>query len=184
MSTVDIKIEITKEAQFLIDSPMFPNIRKWELTQNYPHDAGFDLPACVKDIWTLRPGGVHLFPTGIKVQLPIGWELQVRPRSGLALKSGITILNTPGTVDYAYRSEIGVMLYNTSNKPFEIRPGDRIAQACIRAVPTVNISYVDKISETIEEEMIETNPTAVGGLKAEMAAKLSKKRGGFGSSGT
>lgn len=180
MSTVDVKIEITKDAQFLIDSPQYPLIRKWELFQNYPHDAGFDLQACIKDGLVLRPGGYHVFPTGIKVQLPIGWELQVRSRSGLAAKNGVMVLNSPGTVDYAYRSEIGVILYNAGTKGFNILPGDRIAQACIRAVPTVNISYVDEISETIEEE-VKVSGTD---LKAEMAAKLSKKRGGFGSSGT
>ena len=119
----------------------------------------------------------------MKVQLPIGWELQIRPRSGLAINKGITVLNTPGTVDYSYRSEIKVILYNASMSPFEIRPGDRIAQACIREVPVVNIEYVDQIAKTIEQEIKDSSPTATKDLKEEMAAKLNKKRGGFGSSG-
>ena len=178
MSTVDIKIEITELADFLIDSPQHPNIKDWKLFQNYPHDAGFDLRACIKDGLSLRPGGYHLFGTGMKVKLPIGWELQVRPRSGLALKHGITVLNTPGTVDYSYRSEIGVILYNAGKEAFNIYPGDRIAQACIRAVPEVKIEY-GKIEETVESEIKESGVD----LKAEMAAKLAQKRGGFGSSG-
>ena len=183
MSTVDIKIEVTKDAEYLIDSPTFANIRRWELTQNYPHDAGFDIPACLKEISYLQPGKYALIPTGMKIQLPIGWELQIRPRSGLAINKGITVLNTPGTVDYSYRSEIKVILYNASMSPFEIRPGDRIAQACIREVPVVNIEYVDQIAETIEQEIKDSSPTATKDLKEEMAAKLNKKRGGFGSSG-
>ena len=179
MSNVDIKIEITDRAKYLIDSINHPTITDWKLFQNYPHDAGFDLMACIESPLILYPRKWYTFPTGMKVQLPIGWELQVRPRSGLANREGITVLNTPGTVDFAFRSEIGIILHNTSDKNFVVKPGDRIAQACIREVPSVNISYVDTISETIEEEVKNTDID----LKADMAIKLAKKRGGFGSSG-
>jgi dUTP pyrophosphatase len=94
--------------------------------------AGMDLLAA-RDI-TLAPGARALVPTGIAVAIPDGFEMQVRPRSGLALKHGVTVLNAPGTVDSDYRGEVGVILFNTGDAPFAIARGDRIAQAVFAPV--------------------------------------------------
>jgi dUTP pyrophosphatase len=93
-----------------------------------PGAAGYDVCAFIHDPFTLMPGERALIPTGLRMRIPPDWEVQVRPRSGLALKHGITVLNTPGTIDSDYRGEICVILLNTSGQPFEIRRGDRIAQ--------------------------------------------------------
>jgi dUTP pyrophosphatase len=95
--------------------------------------AGLDLRAALgeDEIVSLKPMGRALVPTGLKVAIPLGYELQVRPRSGLALKFGITCLNSPGTVDSDYRGEVGVILINLGGEDFEIKRGDRIAQGVI-----------------------------------------------------
>jgi len=93
--------------------------------------AGMDLLAAVADPVILPPGGRALIPTGIAIALPDGFEAQVRPRSGLALKSGVTVLNSPGTVDADYRGEIGVILVNLGEAPFTVERGMRIAQMVI-----------------------------------------------------
>ena len=100
------------------------------------HAAGLDLVAAVSEDspLTLAPGQRALVPTGLKVALPPGYEAQVRPRSGLASKHGVTVLNAPGTVDADYRGEIGVLLINHGDAPFTIRRGERIAQMVIAAV--------------------------------------------------
>src|SRR5262245_35216270 len=90
--------------------------------------AGLDLMAAVGGDVTLAPGARHLIPTGLAIALPVGFEAQVRPRSGLALKHGITVLNSPGTIDADYRGEVQVLLINHGNAPFVIRRGERIAQ--------------------------------------------------------
>lgn len=95
------------------------------------HSAGMDLLAAITAPITLQPGERKLVPTGIAIALPDGYEAQVRPRSGLALKSGISIVNAPGTVDADYRGEVGVILINTSNDAFTIERGMRIAQMVI-----------------------------------------------------
>lgn len=97
---------------------------------------------------TLAPGQHRLFPTGICIELPAGFEGQVRPRSGLALRHGITVLNTPGTVDADYRGEVGVVLINHGPNPVEIKPLDRIAQLVVAAVVQVHVEVVDALSET------------------------------------
>lgn len=99
-------------------------------------DSGFDLTANLLngDVITVEPLERVLIPTGLHFQIPMGFELQVRPRSGLALKHGITVLNTPGTVDSGYRGEVKVILYNTGSEPFDIKNGDRIAQGVITPV--------------------------------------------------
>lgn len=94
----------------------------------YEWDSGMDIRTCIKEPKTLQPLERFLFPTGIKIDIPKGFEIQVRPRSGLALKHGITVLNTPGTIDSGFRNEIGVILVNLSNEPYTIQPGERIAQ--------------------------------------------------------
>ena len=93
--------------------------------------AGMDLRANIEESVILAPLERKLIPTGLHIALPVGYEAQVRPRSGLALKHGITVLNTPGTIDADYRGDIGVILINLSNEPFEIKPGERIAQLVI-----------------------------------------------------
>lgn len=98
------------------------------------HAAGMDLVAAVESDLTLSPGHRALVPTGIAIALPEGYEAQIRPRSGLALKSGITLVNTPGTIDADYRGEIRVILINHGSEPFIVRRGDRIAQMIVAPV--------------------------------------------------
>lgn len=100
--------------------------------------SGMDIRAFLKNPIELKPGERTLIPTGLFVEIPLGYELQVRPRSGLALKHGITCLNTPGTIDADYRGEIGVILINLGTEPFLIQSGDRIAQLVPAAVPKIN----------------------------------------------
>lgn len=97
-----------------------------------PHAAGVDLQAHLPEgPVTLQPGGRHLIPTGLSIALPAGTEAQIRPRSGLALKHGITVLNSPGTVDADYRGEVKVLLINLGHTEFTIQSGDRIAQMVV-----------------------------------------------------
>lgn len=110
--------------------------------------AGMDLRAAVAEPVELPAGGRALIPTGFAMALPEGFEAQVRPRSGLALKSGITVLNTPGTVDADYRGEVGVILMNHADSPFTIRRGDRIAQMVIAPVIQATLAAVASLDET------------------------------------
>jgi dUTP pyrophosphatase len=96
----------------------------------------------------IYPGGRALIPTGIKMALPVGFEAQVRPRSGLALKYGITVLNTPGTIDSDYRGDVGVVLINHGTEPFVVNQGDRIAQLVISQITQAQFVPVDELSET------------------------------------
>ena len=132
----------------------------------YAHkgDAGFDLRANVEEIKNdnylfnaikfnattiiLNPGGRVLIPTGLYMAIPEGYELQIRPRSGLALKYGITVVNTPGTIDAVYRGNIGVILKNDGVEPFIIEQGDRIAQGVLNKVEEANLIEVDSLDET------------------------------------
>ena len=132
----------------------------------YAHkgDAGFDLRANVEEIENdnylfnaikfnattiiLNPGGRVLIPTGLYMAIPEGYELQIRPRSGLALKYGITVVNTPGTIDAVYRGNIGVILKNDGTEPFIIEQGDRIAQGVLNKVEETNLIEVDSLDET------------------------------------
>ncbi len=93
-----------------------------------PGSAGMDLRAAIDKAWTLAPGGRRLIPTGLALAIPEGFEAQVRPRSGLALKHGVTVLNSPGTIDSDYRGEVGVILANLGGEDFVVQPGDRVAQ--------------------------------------------------------
>ena len=113
-----------------------------------PGSAGLDLQAAVSAPVTLPPGGRDAIPTGLAIALPEGWEAQVRPRSGLALKSGVTVLNSPGTVDADYRGEIKVILINHGDAPFVIARGDRIAQLVIAPVSQLVWTEVDALPET------------------------------------
>lgn len=96
----------------------------------------------------LYPGGRALIPTGLKMALPIGYEAHVRPRSGLALKYGLTVLNTPGTIDSDYRGDVGVVLINHGTEPFDVRQGDRIAQLVINKIEQVEFEIVDALDDT------------------------------------
>lgn len=110
--------------------------------------AGADLRAYLDEPVTLEPMARKLIPTGLFVELPDGFELQVRPRSGLALQYGITVLNAPGTVDSDYRGELCVLLINLGTEPFTVRHGDRIAQAVIAPVVPVRFIPTDALSKT------------------------------------
>lgn len=110
--------------------------------------AGFDLRAAIEKPVVLGPGDRALVSTGISVQLEAGYEMQIRPRSGLALKNGITVLNSPGTVDADYTGDVGVILVNYGQYEFTVKPGDRIAQAIIATVAKAVIEEVDELEET------------------------------------
>jgi len=110
--------------------------------------AGMDLRANIEEDITLLPLQRQLVPTGLHIALPEGYEAQIRPRSGLALKHGITVLNTPGTVDADYRGEIMVLLVNFSNEPFTVKDGERIAQMVIAKHEKVDFELVDTLDET------------------------------------
>lgn len=110
--------------------------------------AGMDLQANIQTSYVLKPLERKLIPTGLFIELPVGFEAQVRPRSGLALKKGITVLNSPGTIDADYRGEIGVILVNISNEDFEIVPGERIAQLVIAKHERAEWSLVETLEET------------------------------------
>jgi len=113
-----------------------------------PHAAGMDLYADIAAELRLTPGERALVGTGIAIALPEGYEAQVRPRSGLALKHGITMLNSPGTIDADYRGEIGVIVVNHGSEPFTIRSGERIAQLVVAPVVRAQLVQVDELSET------------------------------------
>jgi len=110
--------------------------------------AGADVKAFVKETVVLNPGCSVLVPTGLKFAIPSGYEIQVRPRSGLALKNGITVLNTPGTIDADYRGELGVILINHGKEPFHITPGMRIAQLILAPVVKANFFVVQELATT------------------------------------
>lgn len=110
--------------------------------------AGLDLRAFISETITLKPLERRLIPTGLFIEIPVGFEAQVRPRSGLAFKNGITVLNSPGTIDADYRGEIGVLLINLSNEPFTIESGDRIAQLVFASVEQAEWISTVTLSET------------------------------------
>jgi len=112
----------------------------------HPGDAGMDLCACEERV--LAPGRTALVRTGLVMELPDGFEAQVRPRSGLALRHGLTLLNTPGTIDAGYRGEIGVILINHGAEPFQVAPGMRIAQMVIAPVLRAHIEEAETLNET------------------------------------
>ncbi|HZH47104.1 MAG TPA: dUTP diphosphatase [Roseococcus sp.] len=129
------------------------------LVRRLPHGEGLPLPAYATDgaagmdllaaaALTIPPGGRALVPTGLAIALPAGFELQVRPRSGLALRHGITVLNAPGTVDEDYRGEVGVILLNTGAEPFAVARGDRVAQAVFAPVARAAWHEVDALPDT------------------------------------
>ena len=110
--------------------------------------AGLDLRANLEDDIQIKPGERHLITTGIFISLPEGYEAQIRPRSGLALKNGITGLNSPGTIDADYRGEIGIILINNSNEVFTIKNSDRIAQMVFNKIEQAEFVLVETLDET------------------------------------
>lgn len=110
--------------------------------------AGFDLRADVREGVILRPGERALVPTGLAVEIPAGYEAQIRPRSGLALKNGISLVNAPGTIDSDYRGEVSVILINHGVENFHIRRGERMAQMVVAPVTRADIIEVDSLEET------------------------------------
>ena len=113
-----------------------------------PQSAGLDIRADITESVTLNPLARALVPTGLFIELPEGYEIQIRPRSGLAAKHGVTVLNAPGTVDADYRGEIKVILVNLSTEPFTIEPGERIAQMVVARYEQIEWQLVEKLSET------------------------------------
>lgn len=110
--------------------------------------AGMDLRADIDEPVTLRPLERRLIGTGLHIALPAGYEAQVRPRSGLALKHGLTVLNTPGTIDADYRGEIGVVLINLSDREFVVNPGERIAQMVVARYEQADLEQAELLDET------------------------------------
>lgn len=113
-----------------------------------PQSAGMDLRANIEEPVTINPMERTLIGTGLYIALPVGYEAQIRPRSGLALKHGITVLNTPGTVDADYRGEVKVLLINLSQEPFTINSGERIAQMVIAKHESAEFVLVDELDKT------------------------------------
>jgi dUTP pyrophosphatase len=135
--------------------PVTVSIKRLEHAADLPlpayetaHAAGMDLMACIPADMVLPPGQRTLVPTGFAIALPVGYEAQVRPRSGLAAKHGVTILNAPGTIDADYRGEIGVILVNLGEVPFAITRGMRIAQMVVAPVARAAWAEVDVLDET------------------------------------
>ena len=117
--------------------------------------SGLDLRANIEEPVTLKPLERTLIPTGLYIELPEGYEAQIRPRSGLTLKKGITVLNTPGTIDADYRGEIGVIVINLSNETVDITSGERICQMVVSKVEKIDLEETNEINET---------PRAAGGF--------------------
>ena len=125
------------------------NRSRWDIPSYATEfSAGVDLHANIDAPLTLRPLERAMVPTGLYMAIPAGYEGQVRPRSGLAAKHGITVLNTPGTIDADYRGEIRVILVNLSNEPFEIAPGERIAQMVFARHEVAQFEEVESLDET------------------------------------
>ncbi len=114
--------------------------------------AGMDVRAAVLEPLTIQPGSISLLPTGFAVALPPGYELQVRPRSGLALKYGITLINSPGTIDADYRGEVKIPLINLGKEDFTVKRGERIAQMILAPVCRAVIQLVDQLPDTVRQD--------------------------------
>jgi dUTP pyrophosphatase len=114
-----------------------------------PHAAGMDICAAIENNLSLEPGAITLIPTGFAISVPQGFEAQIRPRSGLAVKHGITLINSPGTIDADYRGEVMVAVVNLGKKKYFFHRGDRIAQLVIKKVCQVRVKTVDQLDETV-----------------------------------
>jgi len=111
--------------------------------------AGMDVAAAIDTPYSLKPGAIHLFPTGLLLAIPDGYEIQIRPRSGLAVKHGITLINSPGTIDADYRGEVKVALINHSSSAFIVNRGDRIAQMILAPVVQAALELVEELDTTV-----------------------------------
>ena len=114
--------------------------------------AGLDVSANIEEEIEIKSLERYLVPTGIKLEIPVGFEIQVRPRSGLAFKHGVTVLNTPGTIDSDYRGEIKVLLINLSNETYKIQPKERVGQLILSKIYHSDFKVMDELSETIRGE--------------------------------
>jgi len=114
-----------------------------------PHAAGMDIYAAIENDLALEPGAITLIPTGFAIALPHGFEAQIRPRSGLAVKHGITVINSPGTIDSDYRGEVMIAVINLSKKKYFFHRGDRIAQLVIKKVYQARLKTVEQLDETV-----------------------------------
>jgi dUTP pyrophosphatase len=114
--------------------------------------AGMDLKANLDEAIVLDPGKRVLVPTGMFIEIPAGYEAQIRPRSGLAIKKGITVLNTPGTIDSDYRGEVGIILINLSDEPFVINNGERICQMIIAKHETIEWEETKELNESVRDK--------------------------------
>ena len=135
-------------------------------------DSGFDLRAFIEEPITLGPLERALIPTGLSFELPENTELQVRPRSGMAFKHGISCLNSPGTVDEGYRGDVGIIAVNLSNEEYTIQPGDRIAQAVIMPVVGQRISNLKKVEKLSETERGDSGYGSSGRIKNDKCSIL------------
>jgi len=131
------------------------NVKKLAGSEDLPdlkymteHAAGVDLYAAVKEDVVLKHGEHKLIPTGISIAIPLGYEAQVRPRSGLAYKKGVSVVNSPGTIDADYRGEVGVILINHGNDDFVVKRSERIAQMIITPYLKAEIEYLDELPDT------------------------------------
>lgn len=137
------------------DSTPVVRVRRWPHAADLPlpepataGSAGADLRAAVGEEVVIAPGGRALVPTGFSVEIPAGWEGQVRPRSGLAARFGLTLLNSPGTIDSDYRGEVCVLLVNLGAEPFVVRRGERIAQLVVAPAPRVRFVEAEELPES------------------------------------
>lgn len=138
-SVVNIRAEKTEKALILEQRLDI----SWDIATAHEYDAGYDVRAAILEPVIIFAKTYKMIPIGLKFQIlndPF-WEIQVRSRSGLAAKQGVFVLNSPGTIDYLYRQEVQVILFNNGTKDVHINPGDRIAQICVRPVPQVNFQY-------------------------------------------
>lgn len=138
MSRIDIKVKRLTNKFSDIPLPVYAT----------GGSAGMDLRAALERDVTIQPGSVELVPTNLSVEIPTGYEIQVRPRSGLAAKHGIGVLNSPGTIDSDYRGEVKVILFNFGKEPFVIKRGDRIAQMILSKIYLMNVVETDSLNES------------------------------------
>ena len=131
---IEVKFKLAPDAQDLVPAKAHPDDAAFDLRAN----ADMEVPPC-------KP---LLVPTGLFLELPVGYEAQVRPRSGLAIKKAVTVLNTPGTIDAGYRGEVKVILFNAGEENFVIARGDRIAQMVIQKLPDVSLVQVDELADS------------------------------------
>lgn len=138
METIEVQVKRINQPKEDLEMPSYAK----------EGDAGVDLRANIEEDYVLAPGSSALIPTGIAIATPVGTQAEVRPRSGLALKNGITVLNTPGTIDSGYRNEVGVILINHSKKTFRVQRGDRIAQLVFMPYLQAEFIEVDKLEDS------------------------------------